>query len=449
MTSRSRSSGSITSKSYVETSYQTSKSTCLGSMTKSVLGSHSAVDYFGSRKTMTDEVVPNFRKRSAQGEVFMNRMSSSHVEISEAVFSTAPLIYSNSTMQCVGTGGEYQSIYEFGPTHPLSLTGNNFQPVNGFWTSRPLLSNGEIENALDEASTRCQSERGRSQVTFWETLGERKQSYVLLHSYLQAVSQATKGMYLDVLDKRKGSPFGKFAKSASMITKGAAGVWLITRYGLLPLMSDIQSLMTQLKKDLDVSERHTARGKAVVGRSITSSFKLPHGSCNCEGGILYTDELIVRAMSLDEWRYGLADHFGLGTKDLLTVPWELLTLSFVADWFVNIGDFIGAMIPSPGLNQLGTCISYQRVRSTTVTVSGYSPNGIGVVYSSPTMSKTGVVTEKIRFPGLRAPTILRLNRSKVDPALEKNSYRIVDAAALIGQRIALISDHIQRNPRFK
>jgi hypothetical protein len=394
---------------------------------------------------MTDDVVPNFKARSAKGEVFFNAMSALESTLNSAKLG-GPLIFTGNALQC-SAPNQYQSIYEFGAEYPLSNLSAAFaKSGDGWWISPPILSNGEIENALDEASTRCHSERGRPPTNLWETIAERKQSYVMLHSYMESVKLILKGMYADVLNERRNSPFRKLAKAGSRITAGAAGAWLISRYGLLPLISDIQTLLKQLRASLDEAERHTARGKAVVGRSTQSSISyIPSGNHIVQNGyFLYTDEITVRATSLDEWKLTILDHFGLGSKDLVTLPWELLTLSFVADWFVNIGDFVGAIVPTPGVNQLGSCISYKRVRSTTCVVTGYSPLGIASVTSSATMSKTGSTVERVRFPGLRTPSLVILNRSKIDPDLDKNRQRIVDAAALIGQRLAGIANLLLR-----
>lgn len=377
----------------------------------------------------------------------MNRMIATKTTLNAAV-TGGPLIYTGSTWQCSGAA-KYQSIYEFGPSYPLAANGALFEPVNGMWAPPTQVSTGELENTIDEASTRCQSERGRPPENYWETIAERKQTYALLASYLETAKQITKGMYLDVLNRRRDAPFRKFAKAANLVTAGAAGAWLITRYGLLPLIKDIQSLRTQLSKSLDQAERHTARGKAVTGRSVITSLTQNLGHVTQVGSIISTDEVFVRAMSLDEWRLTLADHFGLGTKDLVTLPLDLLTLSFVADWFVNLGDFVGAIVPLPGVNQLGSCIVVNRVTSLTCTVGDYSPSGIASIVSKASLSKTGVHTETIRFPGLRAPTFVKLNRSKIDPGLDSNVMRIVDASALVAQRLTAVSNYLLRQSFIK
>lgn len=442
MTSRSRTKGALTLSNYVQPWYSSDKVACTGSLVRTNRGNRTYADWVGDRRWMSDEIVPNYRKRSAAGEVIMTRMNSVHVILNPAMLGPET-VYTGSSYQCSGAS-QYQSIYEFGTALPLDTNGGLFQPtVSNTWAPSSLLSNGEVENAIDEASTRCHSARGTAPVDFWESIAERKQSYVMLASYLDALKQTTQLMASDVLQRR--GPFAKFVSVTNGVTSTAAGVWLISRYGLLPLLKDIRALQKQLSEARDEAERHTARGKAMVDRFVNTPFSHNIGHVTELGSLLLTDSLTVRAMSLDEWKLSLLDHYGLSPKGLATLPWELLTLSFVADWFVNLGDFFKGIVPLPAVNQLGCCITYQRVGSLTCTVTGYTGNGIASVASSGTMTKTGTRSEKVRIPGLRAPTVVRLNRSKIDPGLDANHVRIVDACALIGQRLVKVSNHLLAN----
>lgn len=438
MTSRSRSSGALTSKTYSEPWYSTDKVACSGDMIRTNRGNQTFVDFVGQRRSMTDEIVPNFKRRVANGEVFFNRLSASETTLHPVVLG-GPTVFTGNYIQCPGSN-QYQSVYEFGTAYPLDSHGALFQPVSGLWTPAPLLSNGELENAIDEASTRCHSVRGDSPVNFWESIAERKQSFAMLAAYMETAKQITKGLYDDVNSSRR-SPFRTFVRGSSHVTAGAAGAWLITRYGLLPLMNDIQALRKQIEAKRDEAERHTARGKAVVERFVNTPFSVAHANGHVikNGNVLVTDTLDVRAMSLDEWKLSMADHFGLSPRGLITLPWELLPLSFVADWYVNAGEWLKALVPRPVVNQLGSCFSYTRTRSVTCNVSGYTGVGIASVSSSGSMSKTGVHVEKVRFPGLRAPKLVILNQNRNDPVLERNHARAVDTAALVGQRLAKVS----------
>lgn len=438
MTSRSRSSGSLTGQQIVQPWFSSDKVACQGSLIRTNRGNVTYVDHVGDLRTMTDEIIPSFKRRVAQGEVFFNRMIASQTILNPAALD-GPTVFTGNGYQCSGAA-QYQSVYELGSAFPLDGHGALFQPVSGSWTPAPLLSNGEMENAIDEASTRCHSVRGDPPVDFWESIAERKQSYAMLASYLETSKQIANGLYADVNSNRR-SPFRSFVRGTSKVTAGAAGAWLISRYGLIPLLKDIQALRKQIEAKRDEAERHTARGKAVVERFVNTPFSIMQGGGHItkNGNILVTDVLDVRATSLDEWKLSLADHFGLSPRGLVTLPWELTTLSFVADWYVNIGEWLKALVPRPAVNQLGSCISYTRTRSLTCNVSGYTGNGIAVVSSSGSMSKTGVKIEKVRFPGLRAPTLVVLNQNRNDPVLEKNHLRAVDTAALVGQRLAKVS----------
>jgi hypothetical protein len=63
-------------------------------------------------------------------------------------------------------------------------------------------------------------------------------------------------------------------------------------------------------------------------------------------GVIYT--LVSDVDS--EW---LAGFLGTRPRDLLPTIWECLPYSFVADWFVNVGDWLNAVIPSPKISVLG------------------------------------------------------------------------------------------------
>jgi len=448
MTLRSRTSGSLTYKSYMSPWFSSDKVACSGSLIRTNRGNLSYSDLVGERRYMTDEVVPNFRKRVADGEIIMNRMNSTHVTVNDAILG-GPLIFTGNGWQC-STPNLYQSIYEFGPEYPMSTAGLEFQTVNGSWSPRTLLYDNELEFAIDEASTQCHADRGKAPQTIWETLAERKQSYEMLNSYLSSVKKASQSLELD-LSRGKHNKFLRqaFIKGGRLAV-AASTVHLITRYGLMPLISDIRMIVKQLQTAQDESERFTTRGKSHVERFSSSVIKRDAVSAHVLelGNTLLTDRVDVRATSIDEWKLTIADHYGFGTKDLVTLPWQLLTLSFVADWFVNVGKFLDAIVPTPGVNQRGACISYQRVRSYTSNITGYSGKTLSVVSSSATMSKTGTVVEKVRIPGLRAPTIVLLNRSRIDPALIKNHDRAVDAVALIVQRLGAaavnIGFHLQK-----
>lgn len=437
MTTRSRSSGSISNNHLTDFRYATARFGGCGNALTTQAVAYTVDDPVGELRSMTDVVTKGFRKKSAKGEIIVSPMSSRVISFSEAMYSTRVAYYSK-TLQCSGAS-QFRTLYDFPAFAPLAYITPKFQVVNKLWYPASALGQREIENAVFEASTRCQNERGRPPANIWETVAERKQAYALLAQYMTQCKEIAFKIGIAAQKGRLPIP-NKILRMKGHLLQATAGAWLISRYGLLPLISDIRLLLKQLKESQSEEIRHTSRGKAIVGRALQSSSSISwDGEMTTTLTDVVTDEVTVRAMSLDEWKMDYLDHLGFGTKGLITLPWELVTLSFVADWFANIGDVIGALVPTPGLKQLGACIVTTRTQSLTSTVSGFVPVGSASVVSQGPVTKVGTLVEKTRVPGLRAPTLVLLNRSKIDPELDKNRLRIVDASALIAQRLGRAS----------
>jgi hypothetical protein len=133
--------------------------------------------------------------------------------------------------------------------------------------------------------------------------------------------------------------------------------WLGYRYGIRPLVADFHSAMEAIAKlSEEVPERHTARGYASSTLAWNDTRILPNagnwtaardrnfsGKTECRAGVLYE-----------------IDHtniFGLTFRSLPLAAWELIPFSFVFDWFIDVGDFIGAMTPKHGVNVLGSWLT--------------------------------------------------------------------------------------------
>lgn len=134
---------------------------------------------------------------------------------------------------------------------------------------------------------------------------------------------------------------GNWAKAWGMIRgKGsvpdrAANAYLGYTYGIKPFISDVQGGLAAWDKG--VSKRAILRQ---TGTNVTSRPAVPPAgrkalgewTLGCEVGVFY--EITHPEMLLAN-QLGFANPAQLG--------WELLPLSFVIDWFVNVGDFLGGI----------------------------------------------------------------------------------------------------------
>lgn len=124
-------------------------------------------------------------------------------------------------------------------------------------------------------------------------------------------------------------------------SKGLAKNWLEYKYGWMPVLQDIHGAAKSLA-DMRYKPRTnyfvaSARGKEVWGRS------------GMQGSINYRAKVWCR-VRVNSPSATLGNKLGL--LNPLTIAWELIPFSFVADWFVNIGDCIAEATAFTGLTVL-------------------------------------------------------------------------------------------------
>lgn len=129
-------------------------------------------------------------------------------------------------------------------------------------------------------------------------------------------------------------------------SRAAANAWLQLQYGWVPLLADVESAATTFASLVADSRNRvlTAGAHAFKGENRREAAPFsghPIGSGFVEHDVTYTDS----------WKYKIQytineplREFGqLGLLNPLSVAWELVPFSFVADWFLPIGDYIGAL----------------------------------------------------------------------------------------------------------
>jgi len=127
-------------------------------------------------------------------------------------------------------------------------------------------------------------------------------------------------------------------------TKNLANNWLELQYGWLPLLSDAEGAAELLAHHLEVPLRTTYR--VVQRRQETKTFLNNDGVPNgigvtgSRGRNVVTHSRMLIARVEEDLHPTLAAKLGLLDPEL--VAWELLPFSFVADWFIPIGDFMEA-----------------------------------------------------------------------------------------------------------
>lgn len=120
--------------------------------------------------------------------------------------------------------------------------------------------------------------------------------------------------------------------------------WLAYRYGIKPLLEDIEDAIGILANEPTFGKRHTARGRAESNpyhwersNPISDSF------FTGESYVSYDRSVSVRAGILYTYNVNTYSRTGLNITALPRAAWEAVPFSFVADWVANVGDVLAAL----------------------------------------------------------------------------------------------------------
>lgn len=183
--------------------------------------------------------------------------------------------------------------------------------------------------------------------------------------------------------------------------KGASGDWLAYRYGWMPLLSDVKSAAEAAAYHWFEGEPPVSVYKRITQESVVNRLQYSLSSSNAPR-VYFSNgyELIGNSYStyLVEARAGLTlqskssvfqtlEQFGL--LNPAVVAWELVPFSFVADWFVGIGDYLASRTALAGWSVLDGWSSTLRSGTFDVRagnratggqiVTGITPRGVATI----------------------------------------------------------------------
>lgn len=268
--------------------------------------------------------------------------------------------------------------------------------------------------------------------------------YFLHHFYSRRLVEYTKiNRNVPIWDMRRTSDLSHynlsfaefFAKNAKNHAKMAADSWLMFRYGIMPLINDINSIIKlfadKVKKMLGMMYRQKA--SVAVDASGTYDFGTDYWNFGIttretkrsrivSTSILYYERVLTSTMDLFNRSIGF---------DLSQVPaasWELIKFSFVVDWIFRVGDWLQAIMPNSSLRIVGGCTS--QVIETTLT---YDPirtidNNLVVTWSK-TPQLVWTIRQLIRNVDSSKPALPAFNPNFL------NIKRTLDTLALLWRPI--------------
>lgn len=142
-------------------------------------------------------------------------------------------------------------------------------------------------------------------------------------------------------EKSFNRDFGKHPKET------AANAWLEYQYGWTPFMAEVRGAFNLLADAVDQnsdSRPGVARGRSRFPRVTKVNY--PNSNIGCPYSTVYADWVVTDTMEnyvRCTWRFRVKGSdlpTRLGLTNPAEVVWELVPYSFVADWFLPIGDYL-------------------------------------------------------------------------------------------------------------
>lgn len=231
-----------------------------------------------------------------------------------------------------GATGEIRSV-----THTRwkrqALEQSNYEPYYGYFQN---LDNMAIDRALAHL-------RGERQMQGGESIGQMKTT---LHEVATASSTVAKAFIA-----LKHGRVRDMTRILGLTNKDVYGgrtlsdLWLSMQYGWKPLLSDIHTGIEIVKQGF--RDPNAAYIKAYGGVHDSHNRVQPYGDHEFRWELKTKHKAIYYYNVGNETLDGLD---ALGLINPLSIAWELMPFSFVADWFVPVGSFLSSLTATAGLN---------------------------------------------------------------------------------------------------
>lgn len=326
----------------------------------------------------------------------------------------------------------------------------HFASILGGYTSQPVFNDGRSSDLTTQVITQCMADRRSGKANYVESLAELEKSYALLgtplvnirkymetfrrsasYRELQRLRKKYPGIKVSDLKVRRPRDINREIRNMLIL---ASSEYLRFRYGISPLMADVKVAMEALQKGWNRPPTwHAARASGKISAYVVKPFTVTDTYFTWNFVRVNTETLSIRASFWDSYRRNIFDEVGLTFHNVVAVPWELTKLSFVVDWFVNVGDLIYANVPRVNLVPMGGTYT---VRDE-VWNSGYFTGYTGV--NATVVVRTGSYNDRVDMLDRRTSRALITERMQRGGLVFKDDFRLeqytrcADAIAIVIQ----------------
>lgn len=255
-----------------------------------------------------------------------------------------------------------------------------------------------------------------------------------LHKTVDMIKNPAKELVNLIIDISKGKP--KLVSVGDFL----ADSWLKYKYGILPLIKDIEDLARVYEKQVDSLTNVLSRKRSSARKMSSTASPQPGVQGFASFPLTIVRDVEVKSTSILYYQLVLeanmrrrAKTLGIDISQLPRVAWDTIPLSFVVDWFANIGSWLSAISPSSHVQIRGGCTSQKISIKTSYSHGTVKPN-----FADPSLYR--VLTAQPASFSYESETLIRTLDATVPftPALKPgalDTHKLLSSAALIWQRL--------------
>lgn len=377
------------------------------------------------KETMSSIAIPNYKKRSAAGEIFNNPFSRSLFEAKGAAveipwekkksLSTVSIIRDDK----YGSKPYHVACSSFSISRTRSLLCVPHGFEDALIANLPLVDTG-AQSAINSAYGNIQE----GEVDLLVMAAEGRETLHHLLFTIQRFAALVSAIRRRDISKLCPKTYKKMKKGAFDGTGGLKTMfedaWMEARYAWLPLVMDAVGVMNIITGN--VTYRETFRAKNdnheindLDFTFVTGAGKMQFiGAATCIAGAragVLTERLLDSPLAQQ-----------LGVFNIATVVKEVIPYSFVLEWFINLSGLLYSLNPNPMFRPLAAWCTEKRLTTYNGTLL-WTPTGM----SKQSIPISGKIDTKVRVPN-KGPSILTID---VDIGIA----RFIDGAILSLRRL--------------